>query len=163
MSAPIISWLPSRKRWPAKCRKHRWFIWTRVACAWPGSCTGVEMPPRSDWIRMLLVELNRVSSHLMWMATNGMDLGSTSMMIYGFREREMVLAFFEKTTGLRMNHNFIRPGGTAADLPDGWEDDVTVICDTVLPRTDEYDELLTGQPLFRKRSEGIGGRLGAVA
>jgi len=117
---------------------------------------GVEMPPRSDWIRMLLVELNRVSSHLMWMATNGMDLGSTSMMIYGFREREMVLAFFEKTTGLRMNHNFIRPGGTAADLPDGWEDDVTVICDTVMSRTDEYDELLTGQPLFRRRSEAVG-------
>jgi NADH-quinone oxidoreductase subunit D len=117
---------------------------------------GVEMPPRSDWIRMLLVELNRVSSHLMWMATNGMDLGSTSMMIYGFREREMVLAFFEKATGLRMNHNFIRPGGTAADLPDGWEDDVTVICDTVMARTDEYDELLTGQPVFRQRSEGIG-------
>ncbi len=117
---------------------------------------GVEMPPRSDWIRMLLVELNRVSSHLMWMATNGMDLGSTSMMIYGFREREMVLAFFEKTTGLRMNHNFIRPGGTAADLPDGWEDDVAIICDTVLARTDEYDELLTGQPVFRQRSEGIG-------
>jgi len=117
---------------------------------------GVEMPPRSDWIRMLLVELNRVSSHLMWMATNGMDLGSTSMMIYGFREREMVLAFFEKTTGLRMNHNFIRPGGTAADLPDGWEDDVTVICDTVMSRTDEYDELLTGQPLFRQRSEAVG-------
>ncbi|HEV3280258.1 MAG TPA: NADH-quinone oxidoreductase subunit D [Acidimicrobiales bacterium] len=117
---------------------------------------GVEMPPRSDWIRMLLVELNRISSHLMWMATNGMDLASTSMMIYGFREREMVLAFFEKTTGLRMNHNFIRPGGTAADLPDGWEDDVTVICDTVLERTDEYDELLTGQPVFRQRVEGIG-------
>jgi NADH-quinone oxidoreductase subunit D len=117
---------------------------------------GIEMPPRSDWIRMLLVELNRVSSHLMWMATNGMDLGSTSMMIYGFREREMVLAFFEKTTGLRMNHNFIRPGGTAADLPDGWEDDVTVICDTVMSRTDEYDELLTGQPVFRQRSEGVG-------
>jgi NADH-quinone oxidoreductase subunit D len=105
---------------------------------------------------MLLVELNRVSSHLMWMATNGMDHASTSMMIYGFREREMILAFFEKTTGLRMNHNFIRPGGTAADLPDGWEDDVTVICDTVLPRLDEYDELLTGQPLFRQRSEGVG-------
>ena len=118
---------------------------------------GVEMPPRSDWIRMLLVELNRVSSHLMWLATNGMDIGSTSMMIYGFREREMILAFFEKTTGLRMNHNFIRPGGTAADLPDGWEDDVSIICDTVLPRTDEYDELLTGQPVFRQRSEGIGG------
>ena len=117
---------------------------------------GIELPPRAEWIRMLLTELNRVSSHLMWMATNGMDLGSTSMMIYGFREREMVLAFFEKTTGLRMNHNFIRPGGIAADLPDGWEDDVSVICDTVLPRTDEYDELLTGQPIFRQRTEAIG-------
>ena len=117
---------------------------------------GIEMPARSDWIRMLLVELNRMSSHLMWMATNGMDHASTSMMIYGFREREMILAFFEKTTGLRMNHNFIRPGGTAADLPDGWEDDVTVICDTVLPRLDEYDELLTGQPVFRQRAEGVG-------
>lgn len=117
---------------------------------------GVELPPRADWIRMLMVELNRMSSHLMWMATNGMDAASTSMMIYGFREREMVLAFFEKTTGLRMNHNFIRPGGTAADLPDGWEDDVTVLCDTIMERLDEYDELLTGQPIFRQRQEGVG-------
>ncbi len=117
---------------------------------------GVDIPPRATWIRMLLAELQRISSHLMWMATNGMDLGSTSMMIYGFREREMVLGFFEKTTGLRMNHNFIRPGGVAADLPDGWEDDVDVICDTILRRTYEYDELLTGQPIFRERMEGIG-------
>ncbi|MDA8073992.1 MAG: NADH-quinone oxidoreductase subunit D [Actinomycetota bacterium] len=117
---------------------------------------GVELPPRATWIRMLFSELQRISSHLMWMATNGMDLGSTSMMIYGFREREMVLAFFEKTTGLRMNHNYIRPGGVAADLPDGWEDDVEVICDTVLQRTYEYDELLTGQPIFRERMVGVG-------
>jgi NADH-quinone oxidoreductase subunit D len=117
---------------------------------------GVELPPRAIWIRMLMSELQRVSSHLMWMATNGMDLGSTSMMIYGFREREMVLSFFEKTTGLRMNHNYIRPGGVAADLADGWEDDVSVICDTVLERTYEYDELLTGQPIFRERTEGVG-------
>ena len=116
----------------------------------------VEVPPRAVWIRMLMAELNRVSSHLMWMATNGMDLGSTSMMIYGFREREMVLSFFEKTTGLRMNHNFIRPGGVAADLPDGWQDDIEVICDTVLARTFEYDELLTGQPIFRERTEAVG-------
>jgi NADH-quinone oxidoreductase subunit D len=117
---------------------------------------GVEIPPRAVWIRMLMAELNRMSSHLIWMATNGMDLGSTSMMIYGFRERELVLAFFEKATGLRMNHNFIRPGGVAADLPDGWEDDVEIICDTVLERTYEYDELLTGQPIFRERTEAVG-------
>lgn len=117
---------------------------------------GVELPPRVVWARMLLAELQRISSHLMWMATNGMDLGSTTMMIFGFREREMCLAFFEKTTGLRMNHNFIRPGGMAADLPDGWEDDVAVICDTVEKRLDDYDELLTGQPIFRERVEGVG-------
>ncbi|HVA53028.1 MAG TPA: NADH-quinone oxidoreductase subunit D, partial [Acidimicrobiales bacterium] len=116
---------------------------------------GVEMPPRSDWIRMLLVELNRVSSHLMWMATNGMDHASTSMMIYGFRERELVLAFFEKTAGLRMNLNYVRPGGVAADLPDGWQDDMLVICDTIYERTFEYDELLTGQPIFRGRMIGV--------
>ena len=117
---------------------------------------GIELPPRAIWIRMLLAELQRVSSHLMWLATNGMDLGSTTMMIFGFREREMVLGFFEKATGLRMNHNFIRPGGTAADLPDGWEDDVVVIVDTIDARLDDYDQLITGQPIFRERTEGVG-------
>jgi NADH-quinone oxidoreductase subunit D len=117
---------------------------------------GVELPPRATWIRMLMTELNRISSHLLWLASHGLDLGSTSMMIYGLREREMVLAFFEKTTGLRMNHNYIRPGGVAADLPDGWEDDIDIICETVLARTYEYDELLTGQPIFRDRNEGVG-------
>ncbi|HXX90233.1 MAG TPA: NADH-quinone oxidoreductase subunit D [Acidimicrobiales bacterium] len=117
---------------------------------------GIEIPPRAVWIRMLLSELQRVSSHLMWTATNGMDVGSTTMMIFGFREREMLLGFFEKATGLRMNHNFIRPGGTAADLPDGWEDDVDLICENVTLRLDDYDELLTGQPIFRERMEGVG-------
>ncbi|HEY5385440.1 MAG TPA: NADH-quinone oxidoreductase subunit D [Acidimicrobiales bacterium] len=116
----------------------------------------VEIPPRATWIRMLMTELNRVSSHLLWVATNGGDLGSTSMLIYGFREREMVLAFFEKTTGLRMNTNYIRPGGVAADLPDGWQDDVEIICETILARTYEYDELITGQPIFRERTEAVG-------
>ncbi len=117
---------------------------------------GIELPPRAVWIRMLLAELQRMSSHLMWLATNGMDVGSTTMMIFGFRERELVLGFFEKTTGLRMNHNFIRPGGTAADLPDGWEDDVEVILENVSVRLGDYDELLTGQPIFRERMEGVG-------
>ena len=97
-----------------------------------------------------------MSSHLMWLATNGMDVGSTTMMIFGFRERELVLGFFEKTTGVRMNHNFIRPGGTAADLPDGWEDDVEVILDNVTSRLADYDALLTGQPIFNERMEGVG-------
>jgi NADH-quinone oxidoreductase subunit D len=116
----------------------------------------IELPARAVWIRMLLCELNRISSHLLYMATNGMDLGSTSMMIYGWRERELLLAWFEKVTGLRMNYNFIRPGGVAADLPAGWRDDVLELCDLLLPRFDEYDEMLTGQPIFRERTEGVG-------
>ncbi len=117
---------------------------------------GVELPPRAVWIRMLLMEMNRVSSHLLYMATNGMDLGAVSMMIYGWRERELVLSFFEKVTGLRMNHNYIRPGGTAADLPAGWQADVLELCKVLPPRLDEYDVLLTGQPIFTARTQGVG-------
>jgi len=127
-----------------------------VYCLAVETLLGVELPPRAIWIRMLMSELNRISSHLMWLATNGMDVGSTTMMIFGFRERELILAFFEKTTGLRMNHNYIRPGGVAADLPDGWEDDVEVICDTIPVRLEEYDEFITGQPIFRERLTGVG-------
>jgi NADH-quinone oxidoreductase subunit D len=116
----------------------------------------VEMPARATWIRMLMAELGRINSHVTWAATNGMDLASTTMMIFGFRERDMLLSFFEKTTGVRMNHNYIRPGGVAADLPDGWEDDVMAIVDTVESRVDDYDQLLTGQPIFRERTEGVG-------
>ncbi len=117
---------------------------------------GIEVPPRATWIRMLMCELNRISSHLLFMATNGMDLGALSMMIYGWRERETVLAFFEKVSGLRMNHDYIRVGGVAADLHDGWEDDVLDLCDNLPPRLDDYDQLLTGQPIFRDRTEGVG-------
>ncbi len=115
-----------------------------------------DIPERAVWIRMLLSELNRMSSHLVYLATNGMDLGAVSMMIYGFREREEVLRFFQKTTGLRLNHNFIRPGGVAADLPPGWRDDVLRLLDMIPPRLDEYDTLLTGQPIWRERLQGVG-------
>ena len=117
---------------------------------------GLEVPTRATWIRMLMCELNRVSSHLLFQATNGMDLGAVSMMIYGWREREEVLRFFEKVTGLRMNHNYIRPGGVAADLPDGWQADVRRLLELIPPRLDEYDTLLSGQPIFRGRLQGVG-------
>ncbi len=117
---------------------------------------GIEVPERATWIRMLMCEMNRISSHLLFMATNGMDLGAVSMMIYGWREREQVLRFFQKVTGLRMNHNYIRPGGVAADLPDGWRDDVRFLLDMLPHRLDEYDILMTGQPIWRDRLQGVG-------
>jgi NADH-quinone oxidoreductase subunit D len=117
---------------------------------------GVEIPPRATWIRMLMCELNRMSSHFLWLATNGADLGAINMLVYGWRDREMLLAFFEKVTGLRMNHNYIRPGGVAADLPDGWRDDVLALCEAIPRRMDEYDNLLTGQPILQNRLQGVG-------
>ncbi|HBX77582.1 MAG TPA: NADH-quinone oxidoreductase subunit D [Acidimicrobiaceae bacterium] len=117
---------------------------------------GIEAPERAQWIRMLMCEMNRLSSHLLFMATNGMDLGAVSMMLYGWREREEVLRFFESVTGLRMNHNYIRPGGVAADLPDGWRDDIRRILDPLPERLDEFDTLMTGQPIWRERLQGTG-------
>ncbi|HEX6221779.1 MAG TPA: NADH dehydrogenase (quinone) subunit D [Acidimicrobiia bacterium] len=116
----------------------------------------VEVPPRAAAIRVLMTELNRISSHLVALATNGMDIGALSMMIYGFREREAILAFFEKNTGLRMNHNFIRPGGTAADLAPGWKDDVAAILEELPRRLDEYDDLLRENPIWMARTQGVG-------
>ncbi len=116
----------------------------------------VEVPERAKTIRVLMTELNRISSHLVALATNGMDIGALSMMIYGIREREMILAFFEKTTGLRMNHNYIRPGGVAADLPPGWRQDVQEILDTLPPRLEQYDDLLENNPIWVGRTKGVG-------
>ncbi|MEM9133390.1 MAG: NADH-quinone oxidoreductase subunit D [Actinomycetota bacterium] len=117
---------------------------------------GLELPERAVWIRTLMCELNRISSHLLSMATGGMDIGAVSMMIYGWREREQVLRFFQKVTGLRMNHNYIRPGGVAADLPDGWQEDVIGLMEMLPPRLEEYDILMTGQPIWRDRLQGVG-------
>jgi NADH-quinone oxidoreductase subunit D len=116
----------------------------------------IDVPPRATWIRMMLVELNRMSSHLLFQATNGMDIGAVSMMLYGWREREEVLRYLEFVTGLRMNHNFIRPGGVAAELPDGWQERVLELCDTVAAGVGEYDELLTENPIWLERTVGIG-------
>jgi NADH-quinone oxidoreductase subunit D len=127
-----------------------------VFCLAAEALLEVEIPPRATWIRMLMCELNRMASHLLFLATNGMDLGAVSMMLYGWRERDLVLQFFEKVTGLRMNHEYIRPGGVAVDLPDGWRDDVLNILDVIPGRLDEFDQLMTGQPIWRDRTQGVG-------
>lgn len=116
----------------------------------------IEVPERAKVIRVMMTELNRITSHLVALATNGMDIGALAMMMYGFREREQILAFFEKTTGLRMNNNYIRPGGVAADLPPGWRADVREILDTLPGRLAEYDDLLRYNPIWLERTQGVG-------
>jgi NADH-quinone oxidoreductase subunit D len=116
----------------------------------------LDIPPRATWIRMLLVEINRMASHLLFQATNGLDLGAVSMMVYGWRERELTLRFLEQVTGLRMNNNFIRPGGVAADLPDGWEESLDEVLVTVEKGVQEYSDLLVENPIFLERLAGVG-------
>ncbi|MGV3760362.1 MAG: NADH dehydrogenase (quinone) subunit D [Actinomycetota bacterium] len=115
-----------------------------------------DIPERATWIRMLMTELNRITSHLLFLATNGMDIGAVSMMLYGWRDREEGLRVLESITGLRMNHNYIRRGGVAADLPDGWRDKVLRLLDGLPESLEEYDVLLTGQPIYRERLQGVG-------
>ncbi|MEV5601367.1 NADH-quinone oxidoreductase subunit D [Streptomyces sp. NPDC008163] len=127
-------------------------------------CLGVEkllgiedqIPDRASVLRVLLMELNRLSSHLVCIATGGMELGATTIMIYGFRDRELVLDLFELITGLRMNHAFIRPGGLAQDLPPGAVDQLREFVKTMKKNLPEYDALATGNPIFKARMQDVG-------
>jgi NADH-quinone oxidoreductase subunit D len=116
---------------------------------------GIDIPPRGQAIRILMTELNRISSHLVWIATQGMDMGAISMMLYGFRERELIVDFFEMTTGLRMNHNYICPGGVWQDLPEGWETPVLDFIGLFPKKLEEYNDLLTDNPIWRQRTENV--------
>ena len=116
----------------------------------------VEAPRRATVARVLLMELNRIGSHLVCLATGGMELGALTGMTAGFREREEVLHLLEFLTGLRMNHAFIRPGGLAQDFPEGWAEKVTDFVAIMRSRLPDYDKLLTGQPIWRNRLEGVG-------
>jgi NADH-quinone oxidoreductase subunit D len=117
---------------------------------------GVEVPERANTVRVLMMELNRISSHLVWLATTGMELGALSMMIYGFREREYILDIFELASGLRMNHAYIRPGGLAQDLPDAAVDKIREFLKFMPKRIASYEGLLSGNQIWQKRTEGVG-------
>ncbi|MBA3488661.1 MAG: NADH-quinone oxidoreductase subunit D [Longispora sp.] len=128
-----------------------------------GYCLAVErllgvsdqITERANTIRVLMMELNRISSHLVWLATTGMELGALSMMIYGFREREHILDIFEQASGLRMNHAYIRPGGLAQDLPDATVTKIEEFLDYMPGRIDSYEDLLSGNPIWRSRTQGV--------
>ncbi|MBY8878145.1 NADH-quinone oxidoreductase subunit D [Actinacidiphila acidipaludis] len=114
------------------------------------------VPDRASVIRVMLMELNRISSHLVCIATGGMELGATTIMIYGFRDREMILDIFELVTGLRMNHAYVRPGGLAQDLPPGAVDQVREFIKKFRKNLPEYDKLATGNPIFKGRMQDVG-------
>jgi NADH-quinone oxidoreductase subunit D len=117
---------------------------------------GIEAPPRAQVLRVLFCELNRIASHLVWLATSGMELGAISVMLYGFRERELILDIFEMATGLRMNHAYIRPGGVIMDLPEGAEDRIRDFLRVMPGRIREYEDLLSENPIWVERNRGVG-------
>jgi len=117
---------------------------------------GIEAPPRAQVIRVMVMELNRIASHLLWLATTGLELGAISIMLYAWREREEILRIFEMVTGLRMNHAYVRIGGLSMDLPEGAEGKVRDFLKLMPGRLHEYEELLTGNPIWRQRNVGIG-------
>lgn len=127
-------------------------------------CLGVEkllgiteqIPDRATTIRVMLMELNRISSHLVCLATGGMELGALTAMTFGFREREYVLDVMETITGLRMNHAYVRPGGVAQDLPDGAEKFVADTVATLRKRLPDTANLLVDNSIWTARTEGVG-------
>jgi NADH-quinone oxidoreductase subunit D len=117
---------------------------------------GCDIPPRATVLRVLLAELTRVASHLMFVGSMALDLGASSPFLYCWRERERILDFFETISGARMMTSFIRPGGLAGDIEPSSLDDLSAFVDTLPGHIDTYEELLTNNPIFRERTQGIG-------
>jgi NADH-quinone oxidoreductase subunit D len=117
---------------------------------------GIEAPPRAQVIRVLCNEMNRISSHLVWLATGSLELGAVSVMLYGFREREILMDIFETLTGLRMNPAYIRIGGVIMDLPEDGEPKIRRFLEEMPARIDEYESILDDNPIWRERNEGVG-------
>ena len=117
---------------------------------------GLDIPDRVRWIRILLVELQRINSHLVWLGTHAMEVGAVSVMLYCFRERELLLNINEMIAGFRMFPSYLRVGGLREDLPRGFHGAVTSFLDRLPGKLDEYEDLLTKNAIFLKRTKGVG-------
>lgn len=115
-----------------------------------------EIPERANVIRVLMAELTRLKSHLVWLATHALDIGAMTVFLYAFREREAITDIYEKVSGARMTSNYIRVGGVTADLPDGLEQEIRDFVATMPDHIDEYEGLLTGNKIWQKRTMGVG-------
>jgi NADH-quinone oxidoreductase subunit D len=117
---------------------------------------GIEVPERVRWIRVLIAELQRINSHLVWLGTHGMEVGAVSVMLYCFREREQLLNINELIAGFRMFPSYMRVGGLREDLPRGFHDAVTSFVDALPGKLAEYEDLLTQNEIYRERTRGVG-------
>jgi NADH-quinone oxidoreductase subunit D len=117
---------------------------------------GMEIPPRAEYLRVLMSELNRITSHLVWLGTSGLELGAISVFFYTYRERDEALDLFEMISGERMNHRYFQVGGCADDMPPGFEKAVRKFIDRMPERISEYEELLSANEIWVERTKGIG-------
>jgi NADH-quinone oxidoreductase subunit D len=117
---------------------------------------GIEVPIRAQYIRVILAELSRIASHMVWLGTSGLELGAMSMFLYAFREREYLLDIFEMCSGQRMMTSFFRIGGLWRDVPEGFESAVRDFLSYMPARIREYDQLLKENPIWLQRTKGIG-------
>ncbi|MFH2201779.1 MAG: NADH-quinone oxidoreductase subunit D [Elusimicrobiota bacterium] len=127
-----------------------------VTCLAAERLAGVEIPPRAQRLRVIMCELNRIASHLLFMGTYGVDLGAWTAFLHFFREREMILDLFEMACGARLTFNYIRLGGVMKDLPSGWQAKADEFFTHFKERLPEYDDLLSDNPIFRDRTETVG-------
>ncbi len=117
----------------------------------------LEIPPMAQWMRVLLCELQRISSHLVWLGTHALDIGAMSVYFYCMREREEILKVFEMFSGQRMMTSYIRIGGLALEPPRGWEKAIAKLADRLARGVDEYYNLLSSNPIWLNRTKGVGG------
>ena len=117
---------------------------------------GLEMPERVQHIRVLIAELQRISSHLVWLGTHGMEVGAITMMLYCFRERELLLNINEMLAGFRLFPSYLRVGGLREDLPVGFHDAVNAFLTRFPAKIDEYEGMLTKNSIWQKRTRGVG-------
>ncbi len=117
---------------------------------------GIEVPERVQRIRLLIAELQRINSHLVWLGTHGMEVGAVSVMLYCFRERELLLNINEMIAGFRMFPSYMRVGGLREDLPRGFHEAVKAFLDRFPQKLDEYEDLLTKNEIYLKRTRGVG-------
>lgn len=116
----------------------------------------MEIPPKAQWMRVLLTELTRINSHLVWLGTHALDIGAMTVFFFCFREREDLLRLFEMFSGQRLMTSYIRVGGLALDPPRGWEKRVKSFMETLPSRIDEYESLLNTNPIWLQRTKGVG-------
>lgn len=117
---------------------------------------GVEVPPKAQWARVLLAEATRINSHLVWLGTHALDIGALSMVLYAFREREDILTLYEAVSGQRMMSTYFRIGGLAEELPEGFDGLVRKMVNNIRTRLQEYEAILTNNPIWRNRTIGVG-------